>query len=84
MWSSTSRLLTNKIKREGHVNTNWRNKAPEQDTVSTLHKISKDLIVNSLPEDKPTTVSIVDPYLVNHCKAQFSSCTIWTLKLEGT
>ena len=61
------------------METNWRNKAPEQDTVSTLHKISKDLIVNSFPEDKPTTVSTV-----YHCKAQFRSCTIWTVKLEAT
>ena len=61
-----------KIPREESDRTNWRSKAPEQHTVSMLHKTSGNLIVNGFAEGKPTsftvdtgaTVSIVRPCLL--------------------
>ena len=44
-----------KIMREESDRTNWRIKAPELLTVSKLHKISGNLIVNRFAEGKPTS-----------------------------
>ena len=80
------------MQREGCEHTNWRNNAPEQHTVSTLHKTSGNLIMSGHVEDKPISftvdmgplhahsiVSITCPDLVSHCQPQFSSCTVQTI-----
>ena len=42
-----------KIPREESDRINWRSKAPEQHTVSTLHKTSGNFIVNGFADGKP-------------------------------
>ena len=47
-----------KIPKEGSDRTNWRSKAPEQHTVSTLHKTSGNLIVNGFAEGEQTSFTV--------------------------
>ena len=71
-----------KILREESDRTNWRSKAPEQHTVSILHKTSGNLIINGFAEGKPTsftvdkgaTVSIACLDLDSNHQPQISSC----------
>ena len=80
-----------KIPREESDRNNCRSKASQQHTVSTLHKTSRNLIVNGFAEGKPTsftvdtgaTVSIVHPDLVSNRGLKLAlSCTIQTVTVS--